>query len=80
MIDTTTRKRLHVSTLGDVGPFIMLPFSQVEEVGRLLDEHRIPFTVEEEVISLDGAPETAIIDLERGADVPAVQAILDKVQ
>ena len=80
MIDAMTRKPLHVSTDGTAGPYIMLPVSQLDEVRQLLDDHGIRYWVEEDVISLNGAPETAVIDLGRAANVEAIQAILDTVR
>lgn len=77
MIDAMTRKPLHVSTDGTAGPYIMLPACQLADVRRLLDDHGVRYWVEEDVISLNGAPETAVIDLGRGADVDAIQAVLD---
>lgn len=79
MIDAMTRKPLHVSTEGAAGPYISLPVSQLDEVCRLLDEHKVRYSVEEEVISLDGGPEIAVIDFGRNADALAVQAILDSI-
>ncbi len=77
MIDAMTRELLRISTDGTAGPYIMIPVSQLADLGELLDAHGIPYSVEEDVISLDGAPEVAVVDLGRGADVRAVQAILD---
>ena len=77
MIDAMTRKPLYVSTDGTAGPYIMVPVSQLADVRQLLDENEIRYSVEEEVISLDGGPEIAVVDLDRRADVDAVQVILD---
>ncbi len=79
MIDAMTRKRLYVSTDGGAGPYIMVPFPQLADVRQVLDHHGIRYAVEEDVISLDGAPEVAVIDLGRAANADAVQAILDTV-
>jgi hypothetical protein len=79
MNDAMTRKRLHVSTDGGVGPYIMVPFSQLADVRQVLDDHGIRYVVEEDVISLDGAPEVAVIDLGRAANADEIQAILDTV-
>jgi hypothetical protein len=57
----------------------MVPFSQLTDVRQALDQHGIHHTVEEDVISLDGAPEIAVIDLGRAANADQVQAILDTV-
>ena len=77
MIDELTRNPLHVSTEGDAGPYIMLPFDRLGDVRQLLDSQRIPYSVEEEVISLDESAEIAVVNLGRDADVAAVQSILD---
>ena len=80
MTDATTQNPLHVSTDGTAGPYIMIPLSQLEEVKRLLDDRRIRYWVEENAISLDGAPYVAVINLGREGDANAVQAILDSVR
>jgi hypothetical protein len=80
MTDVTTKKPLHVSTDGTAGPYIMLPVSQLAEIRQLLEGHGVRYQVDEVVISLNGAPEDAIIDLGRGADAGAIQAILDSIQ
>jgi hypothetical protein len=77
MTDITTNSPLHVSTDGTAGPYIMVPVSQLDEVRRLLDSHSIVYWVEENAISVDGAPEIAVIDLGRGGDAAAVQTLLD---
>lgn len=80
MIDAMTRKPLSVSTDGTAGPYIMVPVSQLAEVRRLLDREGVGYWVEDDVISLDGAPEIAVMNLGRGADVSAVQDLLDSVR
>ena len=80
MIDAMTRKPLHVSTDGTAGPYVMVPVSQLTELRELLDKHRIRYSVEEDAISLDGAPEIAVVDLGNGADVAAIQQIIDCVR
>jgi hypothetical protein len=77
MINITTRKPLHVSSDGTAGPYIRVPLSQLDDVHRLLDRHGVRHRVEENAVSLNGAPAIAIIDLGRGADAAAVQSILD---
>jgi hypothetical protein len=79
MIDVMTTKPLYVSTDGTAGPYIMVPVSQLADLRDLLDRHRVRYFVEEDAISLDGAPETVVVDLGHGADAAAVQAILDSV-
>jgi hypothetical protein len=80
MSDTTTKAPLRVSTDGTAGPYIMLPFSQLDEVRRLLDGQRIRYWVSEDAISLNGGPEMTVINLGRGGDAAAVQAALDSVR
>lgn len=80
MTDAVTKKPLHVSTDGTAGPYIMVPVSQLTELREILDGQRICYAVEEDAISLDGAPEVAVVDLGHGADVRAVQAALDSVR
>jgi hypothetical protein len=80
MTDATTKKAMCVSTDGTAGPYIMVPVSQLDELRRLLDSHSVRYWVEEDAISLNGAPEVAVVNLGRGADVAAVQAILDSVR
>ena len=77
MIDAMTRKRLQVSTDGGAGPYIMVPVSQLTDVRQVLENNGIRHAVEEDVISLDGVPEVAVIDLGRAANADAIQAILD---
>ena len=79
MNDATTHKPLRVSADGSVFPCITLPFSQLDEVVRILESHGIRHSVQENVISFNGGPEMAVIYLGRGADAAAIQAILDNV-
>ncbi len=79
MMDATTKKPLRVSTAGTARPYIRVPVSRLDEVRRLLGSRGIDFVAEEQAISLDGGPEFVVINLERGADVVAVQALLDSV-
>jgi hypothetical protein len=80
MTDTTTKKPLRVSTDGTTGPYIMVPVSQLDGVRRLLDSRGVRYWVEENAISLDEAPEIAVINLGRGGDAATVQAVLDSVR
>jgi hypothetical protein len=80
MIDATTRRRLHVLTYGTAGPFMIFPFSQLDEVKALLERHNIYYWVDDNVISINGGPETVEINFGRNADAAAVQSILDSVE
>jgi hypothetical protein len=77
MTDITTRKPLRVSTAENARPYIEIPAAQVGEVSALLRANTIPHAVEEIAISLDGGPETTVINLGRWVDAAAVQRLLD---
>jgi len=77
MIDVSTHKPLYASTEGTMGPYIMVPVSQLSALEKLLKSRKIPYDIEEDAISLNGKPEVAVVNLGRGADAAAVQSILD---
>lgn len=79
MTDTTTQKPLRVSNEGTAGPYIMLPYSQLNDLQQLLDRHGVRYWVRENIISIDRGPAIVTVDLGRGSDLHAVQAILDSV-
>ncbi len=79
MIDTTTDKPLYVSTDGDAGPYLVVPVAQLERVRALLDANKVAYWVDEEVISLDGKPEVAVVNLGHGSDSKKVQNLLDGI-
>ena len=77
MTDTTTKKPLRVSSDGTAGPYIWLPYSQLEDLRRLLDSHGIYYWATEHAISFDGGPEMIIVNLGRDGNGALVQKILD---
>jgi hypothetical protein len=77
MKDAATKHPLRVSTDGTAGPYLMVTIEQLNEVRRLLDGHSIRYWVDEDAISLNGEPETAVVNFGRGGDSEAVQRILD---
>jgi hypothetical protein len=81
MIDTTTRQRLEVSTDWGWGAeaYIVLPLTQLDQVKALLDANKISYWVDEEVLSIDGKPEIAWINLEDGTNPARVQSLLDSI-
>ncbi len=79
MIDTTTHEALNVSTDGDAGPYIVIPVAQLDKVKALLQANKVPYWVDEEVISLDGKPEVAVINLGNGSNPATVQSLLDSI-
>ena len=78
MTDATTNKRLHVSTDGTAGPYIMVPDQQLDAVLGLLRQHGIRCWADENVISLDGEPAVGVINLGPNGDANRAQAILDR--
>ena len=77
MIDISTNKPLHVSTDGNAGPYIMVPVQQIDVVKDLLDTNSIPYSVDQDAISLDGKPEVTVVNLGLGSDAESVQNILN---
>jgi hypothetical protein len=80
MIDAATKEKIRVSTDGTAGPYLMVSVGQLDEVRRLLDGRGVRYWVDEEVISLNGAPEIAVVNLGRSGDPRLVQALLDGVR
>jgi hypothetical protein len=80
MIDTTTQKPLRVTTAGGAGPYLILPYEQLDQVTALLDANRIPYYVWDEVLSMDGGPEVAWIHFEdEGINAAVIQRLLDSI-
>ena len=79
MVETRTRERPRVSTDGNAGPYIMVPVDQLDEIRSLLDANNVGYWVDEQAISLDGKPEIAVINLDRGGDVARIQRLLDSI-
>ena len=61
-----------------VGPYIRLPYSQLEDIRRVLEGQNIRYTVQENIVSLSGGPFFVVVNLGRDADATAVQSILDQ--
>jgi hypothetical protein len=80
MTDTMTSKPMRVLTVGTAGPYLRLPFSQLDDVRRLLDSRGIFYWVAENAISFNGAPEVIVVNFGREGDAALVQAILDDVR
>ena len=74
MTDTSTGERLLVSTARDAGPYLDLPWSQVEAVRKRLDRAGIPYWVDQWLISIDGGPEFTSINFSRYVDADRIQA------
>ncbi len=79
MIDAITRERIIIHTEGIAGPYLMVAQEQLEAVTNALRNDRISHWVDEDVISLDGEPAVAVVNLSRGVDTAVVQRILDSI-
>jgi len=77
MIDTSTHKKLYVSTEGSAGPYIMVPLTQLAALKQILDANQVCYEVDDDAISLGDEPFIAVVNLGRDADVAATQALLD---
>lgn len=79
MIDVVTNQQIRVAAPPDGNPALRLPYSQVDDVKRLLDRHGIRYWVDSHIISMSGGPYMSSIYLYRATDPAKVQAILDSV-
>jgi len=77
MTDVTTNQPLRVEDEGGAGPYLMLPAMQLGVLTRLLECHRVSFWVDENLVSLDGEPETAFVEFGRRGDTATLRKILD---
>jgi hypothetical protein len=78
IIDVATKKPVRVLTGGTAGPYLMASVEQLDEIRRILDARGIRYWVEENFVSINGGPEIGVLNLGRGADAAAIQAILDE--
>ena len=79
MIDTTTHRRLRVSTdSGGEWSYIVVPFMQLEQIETVLTANKVPYWVDEEALSVDGKPEVIFVNFEQGADAAFIQKLLDE--
>jgi len=78
MIDSFTKKPIRVSDDGDAGPYILVQLDQLDMVKKLLDDSDIRYAVDEDAISFNGQPYTAVVNLGHHVDVLAVQKLLDE--
>jgi len=78
MIDSLTKKSIKVSDDGDAGPYIMVQLDQLDLVKKLLNDAGIRHSVDEDAISFNNQPYTAVVNLGHHVDVLAVQKLLDE--
>ena len=79
VLDVLTEQPLNVSTDGTAGPYIIVPLSQLDQLKQLLKQNGVAFSVEKTGISLNGKPVDVVVNLELGANIEAIQRILDSI-
>jgi hypothetical protein len=79
MIDTATQKPIRVEVDPASGPYIRVSVNHLEQVRKLLTESGTSYWGDKLVISVNGRPAEATINLSKRSDPGRVQALLDAV-
>lgn len=79
MIDAITKRPIKVTPVPEAGPVVYLPATQLDTVLQLFRSHGLRCWPREEVLSINGGPETGYIILSRNEKTEVAQAILDGV-
>ena len=79
MTDVTTGKPLRVQYTEKAGPYFWVPYVLAAKIKELCDSHHVRCFVSEDVISVNGGPETVFIHFGAGGNAETVQALLDSV-
>lgn len=79
MTDVHNHKPIRV--LSDEGskPYITAPVDQLKQLREILDANGVSYWVEHNVISVDGRPAMAVINLRGKDNIYEIQEILDRV-
>jgi hypothetical protein len=77
MTNTTTKKPILISINKNALPHIMVPLAQLEQLRTLLDANDIHYWVSEQVVSIDGKPEIAFVNLRQETIPDDVRQFLD---
>ena len=80
MTDELTQKRITVSEGTKGGPYLVIPFSQLEAVKQLLDQHAIVYWPDPMSISVNGKPPVIFINFSERVQGNHLQEILDSVE
>ena len=75
MIDQMTNKPVRIFP----NSTIIVPLAQLDELKAVLDANKVRYEIDDEVLSVDGKPEVAFVDLEPGSDRRNVQQLLDSI-
>ena len=79
MENLVSKQPICVWNEGIAGPYIMLPEAQLGQLRGILEQHGVPYWVDELTISLNEEPPEALVNFGRDADPKAIQKILDSV-
>jgi len=79
MRDKSTGSRMRVSTDGRGGPYIVVPYLQLDEVKHVLERAGVHYWAEMNAVSVSGMAAMSVINLGKGCDVAKVQQHLDNV-
>jgi hypothetical protein len=77
MTDTTTQKSIRVEPVTAGGALIDVSESQLPAVVQVLDAHQVQYWVHNQMMSINGSPYMALVQISRREDPRAVQALLD---
>ncbi len=77
MIDAISQKPLRIDP--DEYPYLIVPYSQLDQVKALLEANKVSFDVDEEVLSMDNGPEVAFVNFPRRTDPAMIQRLLDSI-
>jgi hypothetical protein len=79
MRDNSTGDSVDIRVGAECGPYIMIEPAKIARVEELLRKNGIAFTVENGPDSCKGAPEAAVIEFGKEADVERIQRVLGGV-
>jgi hypothetical protein len=77
MIDALTKQPMRVQITPKGKAFIHLAVSQLDDVRRVLEQHRFDYWADLHYFSWDGGPETTYVQFPWATNASAVQAALD---
>ncbi len=77
MWDGFAHDRVDVRPDPACGAYIMIPPHKIASVEALLDKYGIPYTLEDSTHCCKGAPEAAVIEFGKRADIKKIQQVLD---
>ena len=80
MRDINTNEAIRVVRFNPSLPFLIVPYVQLDQIRKVLDEHRLRYEVSEETLSIDDGPEEIFVRFARGTDPEHVQRLLDSVE